>query len=398
VRGSTRKRGQTWTAYWDAGEDPGTGKRRQKTKGGFRTQKDAQRFLNDTLTSVAAGTYVEPSTVPLARFLESEWLPAVKRTVRPLTHRRYESIVRTYVTAREIGVVPLRALSAGHLNALYGELERDGLSIATRRLVHAVLRRGLADAVRWGKLPRNPVTQADPPALPRSRVQSWTASELRRFLTHVTGDRLFALWRLAATTGMRRGELLGLTWRALDLDSARLRVEQQLVPTRGGCTFGPPKSRRSERTVALDTVTVDVLRRHQATQLLERDFAAGAYTDHDLVFADRLGHWIDPQRLTEAFSRHRKAAGIPTGTLHILRHTAATLALTASPPVPLHVVAGRLGDDPAQVLGTYAHLLPHSDAMAADAVAAQLVDAGASVYKAWTSSADIHATEPKNAP
>jgi integrase len=173
---------------------------------------------------------------------------------------------------------------------------------------------------------------------------------------------------------MRRGELLGLPWRCVDLDGARLRVEQQLVPTKGGCTFGPPKSRRSERTIALDAVTVDALREHRATQLLERDLAGPAYEDHDLVFGDELGRPIYPQRLTEWFSRHRKAAGIPVGSLHILRHTSATLALTASPPVPLHVVAGRLGDDPKTILGTYAHLLPHSDAMAADAVAAAIVD------------------------
>ena len=78
--------------------------------------------------------------------------------------------------------------------------------------------------------------------------------------------------------------------------------------------------------------------------------------------------------LTAAFRRHRKAAGISTGHLHTLRHTCATLALTATPPVPLHVVAGRLGDDPKTVLAAYAHLLPHSDAMAAEAVAAVLVD------------------------
>jgi integrase len=173
---------------------------------------------------------------------------------------------------------------------------------------------------------------------------------------------------------MRRGELLGLPWRSVDLEGGRLRVDQQLIPTKGGCTFGPPKSRRSERTIALDAVTVDALRRHRETQLLERGLAGPAYEDQDLVFCDELGGHIHPQRLTEWFSRHRKAAGLPVGSLHILRHTSATLALTAIPPVPLHVVAGRLGDDPKTVLGTYAHLLPHSDAMAADAVAAALVD------------------------
>jgi len=173
---------------------------------------------------------------------------------------------------------------------------------------------------------------------------------------------------------MRRGELLGLAWQTVDLDRGRLRVEQQLLPTQGGCTFGPPKSRRSERTIALDARTVDILRRHRATQLLERDLAGPAYEDHDLLFCDELGRPTDPQRLTEWFSRHRKAAGLSTGSLHILRHTAATLALTATPPVPLHVVAARLGDDPKTILGTYAHLLPHSDELAADAVAAALVD------------------------
>jgi integrase len=115
---------------------------------------------------------------------------------------------------------------------------------------------------------------------------------------------------------MRRGELAGLTWRALDLDGARLSVEQQLVPTRGGATFGPPKSARSRRTVALDPATVDMLRTHRATQLLERDFAGPAYVDRDLVFADALGGPSQPQRLTEWFSEHRKAAGIVTGSLH----------------------------------------------------------------------------------
>jgi integrase len=115
---------------------------------------------------------------------------------------------------------------------------------------------------------------------------------------------------------------------------------------------------------------VDALRRHRDAQLLERDYAGDAYTDLDLVFANELGGAIHPQRLTEWFARHRKAAGIVTGTLHVLRHTAATLALTSG--VPVHIVAARLGDTPATVLGTYAHLLPQSDEVAAERVAAAI--------------------------
>jgi integrase len=111
-----------------------------------------------------------------------------------------------------------------------------------------------------------------------------------------------------------------------------------------------------------------VLHAHRETQLLEPALAANASQDGDLVFCDELGGPIHQQRLTDWFGQHRKAAGIPTGALHTLRHTAATLALTSG--VPVHIVAARLGDNPTTVLSTYAHLLPQSDELAAERVAA----------------------------
>ena len=216
-------------------------------------------------------------------------------------------------------------------------------------------------------MPRNAARLADPPTQGRSRTTAWTASELRRFLDHVVDDRLFGLWRVAATTGARRGEVLGLTWRTVDLEGGRLSIEQQLLPTR---SFGPPKSTRSRRTVGLDPDTVAALETHRDVQLIERTVAGDAYVDADLVFCDELGRPIDPQRMSRWFRTHRTAAGISTGTLHILRHTAATLALTAG--VPVHIVAARLGDNPETVLSTYAHLLPQSDELAAERVAAAI--------------------------
>lgn len=367
MTGHVYKRGTTWSVVHD--EPSADGRRRQRTKGGFATKRDAQRYLTDALARIDGGVYTSPSKLTLGEYLTAEWLPAVEGTLRPLSFSRYRAVVRLYITP-QIGAKRLQALSGGQINGAYADLERAGLSIATRRLTHAVLHRALRDAVRWGRLTRNPADLADPPSRGGSRAQAWTAGELRRFLEHVRDDRWFALWRLAATTGMRRGELGGLTWRALDLDGARLSVEQQLVPTRGGATFGPPKSSRSRRTVALDAVTVAALREHKAAQLVERSLAGDAYADLDLVFADALGGSIHPQRLTEWFSEHRKAAGLPTGSLHVLRHTSATLALTAG--VPVHIVAARLGDDATTVLSTYAHLLPQSDELAAERVAEAL--------------------------
>jgi integrase len=367
MRGHVHKRGQTWTVVYD--EQAGDTKRCQRTKGGFATKREARTFLTDVLARLERGTYATPSKLTVGDYLTDEWLPAIHGTLRPLSYDRYANAVRLYLTPR-IGATRLQALSGGHLNAMYAALEASGLSAATVRIVHTVISRALRDAERWGRVPRNVARMADPPARGRSRAQAWTAGELRRFLEHVKDDRMFPLWRLAATTGMRRGELAGLTWRWLDLDAARLSVEQQLVPTAGGCTFGPPKSARSRRTVALDDETVDVLRAHREAQMLARAFAGDAYQDQDLVFANELGGWIDPHWLTRRFRELRKAVGIPTGTLHVLRHTAATLALTSG--VPVHIVAARLGDDATTVLSTYAHLLPQSDELAAERVARAL--------------------------
>lgn len=383
MRGSTRKRGTSWTAYWDLPADPTTGNRRQASKGGFRTQKDAQRYLANVVVRVADGIYVEPSKQPLAAFMLGEWLPAIEATVRPSTHAAYRQACER-VKRSDVSAVPLRSLNGGHLNAFYREMEQAGLSIATRRLTHTAIHRALRDAVRWDKLARNPAASADPPAIPPTRVESWTPHELRRFLAHVADDRLAGMWRLAATTGMRRGELLGLPWLSLDLEGATLRVERQLLPS---SDYGPPKSKRGVRTIHLDEGTVVALRRHREIQRLERDLAGPAYEDGDLVFCDELGRPYRPGTISERFVRYRKAAGISVGSIHVLRHTSATIALTAG--VPLHVVAARLGDDPTTVLSVYSHLLPHSDVMAADAVAAAIVD------KPWTGAA-VMAAETVN--
>ena len=371
MRGSTRKRGTTWTALWDA-YDPTTGSRRQKSKGGFRTQKEAQTHLATVITQTAEGGYVEPSKVAFGRFLRDEWLPAIESTIRPTTRVAYAGIVRRYIAGRDIGTIPLRGLSGAHITALYSELERDGLSDATRRSVHTVISRSLNDAVRWGRLGRSPVRAAIAPPSPRSHAQTWTGTELRRFLAQVADDRLSAMWRTLATTGMRKSEALGLTWRCVDLDGHSLRVEQQVLALRGGLRFGPPKTRRSERTIALDEGTVAALREHRETQGLERAVAGPVYCEQDLVFCNEIGQPISPHLITEWFKRHRDAAGIPTGTAHTLRHTMATTALTEG--VPLHIVAARLGDDPRTTLGVYSHLLPSSDSAAAEALARILVD------------------------
>jgi integrase len=161
------------------------------------------------------GTYVESDRATVRGFLVDEWLPAVKPTLRPSTHKPYETLATAYVVPR-IGDVKLQKLSPGQLNRLYAELLEHGardakpLGAETTRKVHRLMHRALRDAVKWGRVTRNAAASADPPRAVRPEVHAWSPADVGTFLKHAAGDDLAALWTLLLTTGLRRAEALGL--------------------------------------------------------------------------------------------------------------------------------------------------------------------------------------------
>jgi integrase len=384
MRGHVRKRGNTWCIIVDVGRDPETGKRRQSWRSGFRTRRDAERGLTEILGRLEGGAYVEASRGTVAEFLR-EWLTATEaRGLRPNTLSTYRMLVDKHLIPR-VGSVPLQKLSASHLNAAYADMlasgrrnvkKTSGLSPRTVRYAHSVIRKALADAVKWNRLVRNVADAADPPrkAATVKAPMTWTASELRGFLEHVEADRLAAAWRLAASTGLRRGEILGLAWDALDLDGGRLAVRQTLTVADYEPRLSPPKTDRSRREVALDAETVTALREHRKRQLEERLAAGEVWRNHaDLAFTDAIGRPLHPQGFSEAFERHVRATGLRRIPLHGLRHTHATLALRAG--IHPKVVSDRLGHySAAFTLDTYSESIPALQEEAASAVAA-VVDA-----------------------
>jgi integrase len=173
----------------------------------------------------------------------------------------------------------------------------------------------LKDAVRWGYVVRNVADAADPPKVKPAELQVWSPGQLRAFLVHVQGDRQYAAWLLAATTGMRRGELLGLRWVDVDLDAARIAVRQPRVVADHAVHVSEPKTARSRRSIALDPVTVDALRQHQARQAADRAAVGPAYEDSGLVFTHPDGSPIHPPavlRLVQAAPSRRRAARHPS--------------------------------------------------------------------------------------
>ena len=356
MRGSTKKEGGTWMYIVDLPRGP-EGKRRQQKRRGFATRKAAEAALADVLTEVQRGTRVEPTKLTLSAFMSGHWFPVVEDRVREST---YDSYARNYRLHLEpyLGSVPLQNLTPAMLNGLYRELAEKGLSPKTIRHVHTVARKAFRDAMRWGFLHRNPADASDPPRVERREMETWSAAEVRRFLHEVESDLYRCLFTVFCTTGMRRGEVLGLRWKDVDLSAGRLSVQQTLTSVNYKLVFGQPKTNRGRRSVPIDLTTCEVLRQQRKRWLKSRrTMGIGWQGDHDLVFTNPDGSPLHPDVVSDAFQRMNKLSGLPKIRLHDLRHTWATLALEER--VPVKVVSEVLGHaSPAFTLDIYSHVTP----------------------------------------
>ncbi len=364
-----------WYVVVDLGRDP-AGNRRQKWHGAFRTRKAAEVARAKIVGGLHDGTYSEPTRLTLSEWVTDQWLPTIKSQVKPSTFDSYRRNIELHVLPR-IGGRRLSDLTPPMLTGIYGDLlesgrinGKGGLSTKTVRYIHTILHKALADAVDAGFVAVNVAERAKPPR-PRSaaptELRFWTPEELRQFLDLVTGQRMEAAWHVAAMTGMRRGEVLGLRWRDLDLDASRVHVRQALVSVAYKLITSTPKTHQA-RVIDLDAGTVGQLRRHRCRQLAERSEWGGEYEDSDLVFCKENGTPLHPQTFTQAFERLVERSDLPKIRLHDLRHTHATIALRAG--VPVKVISERLGHEtPAFTMTQYAHVIPGMQAEAASQIA-----------------------------
>jgi integrase len=204
---------------------------------------------------------------------------------------------------------------------------------------------------------------------PNAALITCSADEAHTFLVSVREDRLYAAFALSLTTGLRRGELLGLAWRDIDLSAGWLHVRQTLVSVNYQIQLSTPKTDSGRRSVALDQGIVEILRKHRRNRLEERlQLGLGALQPDDLVFSTLAGGPLHPSLFTDAFDRRVKAAGVPRIRLHDCRHTAATLMLIAG--VSPKVVSERLGHSSVSLtLDLYTHSVPSLQEEAAAKVA-----------------------------
>jgi integrase len=376
------KAGPRW--FWKASMERPDGSVKVVWKRGFQTKKQALEALREALVAADKGGYSEPSKRTTGSWL-TEWLGTLR--LSPSTVASYRRKMRLHVLPH-IGGVPLARLTSTRLSTLYRDLQAGGLSPRSVRYIHAVIG-GALDAAVDAEPPLlavNPARKAKPPSAKEARppeMRPWTAGQLATFLRwSAEHSQLHAAWWVLANTGMRRGELLALRWRDVDLGAATIAVRRSVgVVHNAGSSpeviEGEPKTGKSRRVIDLDPQTVQVL---QAWRWERELVSSGLARDSALVFSSLEGGHLHPDRFWRSFKNAqaecRKDLGedvLPVITVHDLRHTHASLLLSAGEPVK--IVSERLGHSSAAItLNTYAHAMPGDQRRAAARFAALITE------------------------
>jgi integrase len=366
---SRRTKAKTWVWQHEVTRNG----RKAFVSGTKRTKEEAQAALTESLAKHASGQQVEPNRITVETFL-NDWLAEVRPRLKAGTYRSYSDIVEHRLTPH-LGNVRLRDLRAAQIAHCYSELRMSGrrngeggLSETSLEHSHRVLHAALEHAARSRLIPRNVCDDVVKPKRVHTEMKTWTAKELTAFLTATADDRLHPLWVTAATTALRRGELLGLRWSDLDLDHARLAVRRSRTSVGYEVIEDAPKSKRSVRTVDLDPETVAILKRWRKAQKEERLAWGAGWVDTGLVFTREDGIGLHPHAVSDAFDAAVKRSKAPKIRLHDLRHTWATVTLRAG--MSPKIVFDRLGHASVGfTLDTYAHATPGWGAEAASVFA-----------------------------
>ena len=373
-----RQRGSTHTAYWET-PDPATGRRRQHSKGGFKTIKAARDYLKSVDGKVIEGSWRPDQPLTVKQLLEEHWLPAQQtRGLRPATIAQYRLVVDFWLVPH-IGGLRVSELTPAIVQKLVEKLRstkssagRSGLSARSTQLAIGTLKAACAWAVEAGLLGRNPVAGVRRPRAETRQMTAWSAEDARRFLSATADDPMAPAFALLLTRGLRRGEAAGLRWEAVDLDGGTAQIVRTRVVVDGRAIDSTPKTAAGRRSIPLDATLLRLLRAHRSRQGAEKLAAGIAYEDSGWIFCDALGRAYHPDHFSARFEALRAQHGLPAIRLHDLRHTAASIMLASG--VPVKVVSELMGHaSPTITLSIYAHVLPGMAEEAGAALSASLL-------------------------
>lgn len=373
MKGHVYKRAKgSWTIVYDLGVDSLTGKRRQRSQSVKGTKRDADRTMREVLISLERGSYIKPNKITLGELLR-QWLrdyASMNTTDR--TQESYTEIIERHLILG-LGRIWLTDLQAQQIQSYYasklssGRVDgKGGLSARSVVYHHRILSKALDYAVKMGLVVRNVAKVVEPPRVARVTMNTLSLEEVTTFLDAARETDYYVYFSTLIYTGLRRGELLALRWRNLDLVTGTLTVVETAYKLGDGrYIIKEPKTSHSRRNVLLPKSLVELFKVYRADQELLRIQLGVSLNADDFVFIRHDGSPVNPSAVSLALTRIIKKAGLKDIRIHDLRHTHATLMLMAG--VHPKVVSERLGHASIGItLDIYSHVLPGLQEAAAE--------------------------------
>jgi integrase len=361
MKGHIRERSSgNWAIILDV-HDPETGKRKRKWHSFKGAKRGAQKECARLITEIQNGGYVEPNKILMSDLL-LRWIDHAKSQVTPKTHERYTEVVKKNLIPA-LGGVHLTKLRPAQISAAYTKAlasgRRDGkggLAPATVVLMHRLLKKALKQAVRWELMARNPAEAVDPPVVEPKAMNTYDIDQTIVLLDNLEKSRLLIPVMIAVLCGMRRGEIIALRWRHIDLVNGRLTVAESIEQTKEGVRTKLPKSGKG-RVVTLPAMLTARLRLFRGQQAEELLAIGVRQTEATFLYTREDGEPIQPRTLTQAWRKLAASSNLPKIRLHDLRHAHATHMLAKG--VHPKVASERLGHSRVGItMDLYSHVLP----------------------------------------
>lgn len=363
IRKKTVIRGGKEYTYWEGristGFDPKTGKQKQRSVSG-KTQKEVAQKLRQLTAEVDQGTYQEPSKVTVGDWLDI-WADEYLGNVKPMTVKNYREHIANHIKP-ELGSIHISNLTTTDIQKFYNSLgqpegDRLGLAPKTIKCIHGILHKALQQAIAVGYLRTNPTEACSLPRVERKEIHPLNDEDIQKFLQAIRGHRYEALYLTALFTGLRRGELCGLTWDCVDLEAGRIVVKKQLqnIPgSPGEYRFVSLKNDKS-RSITIASSLVNVLRQHKESQNILMRNAKELWMDTGFVFTNEVGDHLSPSTVYHQFKKIAASIDLPDARLHDLRHSFAVASLRAGDDIK--TVQSNLGHHTAAfTLDVYGHV------------------------------------------
>jgi integrase len=339
------------TGYWCAKIELPDGKQKRKRS---KSQRVVREWLQEQRQAIQMNLVIKDDSILFGDYLDYFIEHFVAHSLARSTIHSYRYLIRDHIKP-DLGHIRLTKLQPNDLQNLYKLKIESGLSRRTVQYIHAIIRRSLNQAVKLELLYRNPTDAVSPPRPKREPPQTLSAEQAKEFLRSIEDHPYYLIYFLAITTGMRKGELLGLQWEDVDLDRGKLRIKHTLIDIQGKMHIGQPKSDKAKRTITLSSSVREALKEHQ----LRMERIDG------MVFSSNTGAFLSQRNLTRHFHTSLSNLGMNKLPFHSLRHTAATLLLQAN--VHPRLVQEMLGHSSIVLtLDTYSHVIPDHHEEAAE--------------------------------